>query len=82
MALERGSTKRTGKSLKKINFVKLCRGRELLRMQSTEAKFRKFMSLAVPNISFLFHYMFSNCDSILQRAGTFIGKIPGSNLSY
>lgn len=40
------------------------------------------MSLIVLNISFLFCHVFNNRNSILQRAGKFIGKNPCSNLSY
>lgn len=40
------------------------------------------MSLIVLTIRFLFCHVFNNCNSILQRAGKFIGKNPCSNLSY
>lgn len=40
------------------------------------------MSLIALNISFLFHHMFNNYNSVLQRGRKVIGKILCSNMSY
>lgn len=73
----------TDTSLKKTNlFYEFLQGKIAIKNAVTKVKCKKFVSLIALNICFLFHHMFNNYNSILQRAGIFIGKIPCGNLSY